>query len=103
VIRLHRLIDRGRRHPVVGPLVVLLVVLLVALTMLHEGHEGLAGEIGVLCVGIALFLVTAAALAPVAQFTSLVAAALSARAPPSRLAEILSFGFRTPSSLPLRL
>ncbi|HJU48484.1 MAG TPA: hypothetical protein VJ689_10135 [Gaiellaceae bacterium] len=103
MIRLHRLIDRGRRHPVVGPLVVLLVVLLVALTMLHEGHEGLAGEIGVLCVGIAVLLVTAAALAPVARFTSLVAAALPARAPPSVPAEVPSFGFGTPSSLPLRL
>ena len=87
----------------VGPLVVLLVVLLVALTMLHEGHESLAGEIGVLCVGIALLLVTAAALAPVARFTSLVAASLPSRAPPPLLAEIPSFGFGAQSSLPLRL
>ena len=87
----------------VGPLVVLLVALLVALTMLHEGHEGLTGDIGVLCVGISLLLVTAAALAPVARFTSPVAAALPARAPPSLIADTSPFGFGTPSSLPLRL
>ena len=87
----------------VGPLLVLLLVILVALTMLHEGHEGAAGEVGALCVGIALLVLTAAACAPLRRFTSFVAAALAARAPPALLAGVPTLGFRTPSSLPLRL
>lgn len=103
MIRLRQLIDRGRRHPLLGPLVILLLVLLIALTMLHEGHESVTGDVGVLCVGIALLLMTAVVLASVAPFMRLVAAALAARGPPAYLVDTAVFGRNPPSSLPLRL
>ena len=86
-----------------GPLLIVLLVVLIAITMLHEGHESVAGDIGVLCVGIALLLMTAVVLASAAQSMRFVAAALPARGPPAYPSGTVVFGPDPPSALPLRL
>lgn len=97
------LIDRGRRHPVLGPLLTVLLVLLIAITMLHEGHESIAGDTGMLCVGIALLLMTAVVLASAAPLMRFVDPALPARGPPPRRVDTVVFGPDAASALPLRL
>lgn len=82
VIRLRRLIDRGRRHPVVGPLLVLVLVLLIAFAVLHEGHESAGIDAGVLCIGVAVILMVAALIAPPTALARVEGAVVPARAPP---------------------
>lgn len=103
MIRLRQLLDRGRRHPLLGPLVVLLLVLLTALTAMHEGHESTASDIGVLCVGIAVLLVATVVLASAAPLMTVAGAAQPARAPPASLVDTFSIGHDPPDFLPLRL
>ena len=86
-----------------GPLLIVLLVVLIAITMLHEGHESVAGDIGVLCVGIALLLITAVVLASAAPSMRFVAAALPARGPPAYRVDRVVFGSDPASALPLRL
>lgn len=48
MIRLRRTLERGRKHPVLGPILLIVLVLLLAMVFLHaaqEGHEA-ATEIG---------------------------------------------------------
>jgi hypothetical protein len=102
VIRLNQILERGRRHPLLGPLVVILLVLLVVMTALHEGHESVAGDVGLLCIGIAMLLVGfVSALRTGAPLVEAVSA-LTPRAPPPQAtapAPLDTFAFR---SLPLR-
>lgn len=86
-----------------GPLLVVLLVLLIAITFLHEGHESVAGDIGILCVGIALVLMTTVVLASAAPSMRPVAAALPARGPPAYRVDRVVFAPDPASALPLRL
>lgn len=54
VIALRRNIERWRRHPIIGPILIVLLVVMLAFVFLHESHEQIAAEVGELCVGIAL-------------------------------------------------
>lgn len=48
------MLERGRAHPILGPLVVLLLVVLLAMVIIHtalDGHDS-ATEVGILCVAI---------------------------------------------------
>lgn len=51
MIRLRRTLERGRAHPVLGPIVVLMLVLLLVLVSLHAVLDGQAAatEVGALC------------------------------------------------------
>ena len=54
VIKLRRTLERGRAHPVLGPIVLILLVLLLAMVFLHtaiDGHDS-ATETGMLCIAI---------------------------------------------------
>lgn len=59
MVRLRRMLERGRRHPVLGPILVVLLVLLLAMTWLHAAHEGWDGaiDLGVVCVVLASIVV----------------------------------------------
>lgn len=57
MIALRRKIERWRRHPILGPLLIVLLVLVLAFVFLHESHEKIAADVAELCVGIALLLV----------------------------------------------
>lgn len=103
MIRLNRLIERGRRHPVLGPLLVLLVVLLLVLTMVHEGHESVAADAGLLCVGIALLLMVTTLAPPRRRFVVFVDASTPGRGPPVVPVDTPAAMRGRPSDLPLRL
>ena len=52
------MLERGRTHPILGPVLLVLFVLLLVMVFLHLFHEGfdaLAG-IGATCIGIAVVL-----------------------------------------------
>lgn len=96
------MIERGRRHPVLGPLIVVLLVLLIAFTLWHEGNEAVGADAGVLCVGIALVLMLAALIAP-SPSLRLVTVVVGARAPPRHAGAAPVTAFLSSSYLPLRL
>ena len=58
MIRLRRMLERGRRHPLLGPIVIVLLVLLLAMVCLHAAHEGWDGavELGAICIGFVTIL-----------------------------------------------
>ena len=58
MITLRRALERGRRHPVLGPIVVVLLAILLVLVVLHAAHEGWDGaaELGIACVVIATLM-----------------------------------------------
>jgi hypothetical protein len=52
------MIERGRAHPILGPIVVIVLVLVLAMVALHaalDRHDA-ASELGAICLGIAVFL-----------------------------------------------
>ena len=58
VIRLRQALERGRRHPVLGPILLILLVLLLAMVFLHaagEGHDAVT-EVGAMCMVILTIL-----------------------------------------------
>lgn len=58
MIRLRQSLERGRRHPLLGPILLLLLVLVLALTFLHvaqDGHEA-AADLGAACLALVSFL-----------------------------------------------
>lgn len=58
MIRLRRMLERGRKHPVLGPIVLVLLVLLLAMVCFHAAQDGWDGaaEIGALCIGLVTML-----------------------------------------------
>jgi len=50
--------ERGRAHPILGPVLLILLVLLLAMVFVHVAHEGIdaAAGMGAICVGIAAAL-----------------------------------------------
>ena len=58
MIQLRRTLERGRAHPILGPILLVLLVLLLAMTFLHAAHdnEHIALDAGAICLGIATFL-----------------------------------------------
>ena len=86
-----------------GPLLILLLVLLIAFTLLHEGHESTGVDAGVLCVGMALVLLTAAVLAPRPATGRALASLVLPRAPPRRAAVAVVTALPSSCPIPLRL
>jgi len=52
------MLERGRKHPVLGPIVLVLLVLLLAMVCFHSAQDGWGGAAGVgaVCIGIATIL-----------------------------------------------
>ena len=57
MIRLRRLLERGRAHPILGPVLLVFLVLLLAMVFVHAAHDGMeaATEVGVICFALASF------------------------------------------------
>lgn len=58
MIRLRSTFERGRAHPLLGPLLLVVLVLLLAMVFLHIVQEGVevAAEFGAACIAIATIL-----------------------------------------------
>ena len=58
MIWLRRTLDRGRAHPILGPILLIVLALLLALVFLHAAHEGhdAATEVGAFCLAILTIL-----------------------------------------------
>lgn len=58
MIRLRYILERGRAHPIFGPILLILLVLLLAMVFLHIAYEGMdaAAGLGAMCVGFATAL-----------------------------------------------
>lgn len=58
MIRRRRLLERGRAHPVLGPVILIALVLILGLLFVHAAHDGpnVATEVGAFCFAIAVFL-----------------------------------------------
>ena len=81
MIALRRLIERGIRHPLLGPLCLILLALLLAFTVIHGAHDQIhQGEL-VVCIALLIAAVISIAV-PRLQIVRLIAASVS-RAPPS--------------------
>lgn len=86
MIALRQTIERGLRHPVLGPLCVLLLALLLAFTFLHSlehGHDdGVGAPFGYLCVAIASLLLLRATPRQTVVVASRTPSDVTDRAPP---------------------
>lgn len=103
MIQLRRRLERGIRHPLIGPLLILVSAVLLAMTVLHETHETIGGDPSEFCVALAglllallTFVVLTAAVAPVLAPTL-------ARGPPDRVHVASSVGRVRPNLVSLRL
>lgn len=58
MIRLRRTIERGRAHPIFGPILLIVLALLLAMVFLHAAHDGqdAATEVGAFCLAILTIL-----------------------------------------------
>jgi heme/copper-type cytochrome/quinol oxidase subunit 2 len=58
VIRLRRTLERGRAHPVIGPILLIVLALLLAMVFVHAAHDGhdAAVEVGAMCLAILTIL-----------------------------------------------
>lgn len=103
MIRLRQQIQRGLRHPVVGPLLLLLFAVLVVFIALHETSEGIAGHVELICVALAMVLIAALPLAEAQRVTIRPRGASPSRAPPRATLRLRSTGIGTSAFHPLRL
>ena len=51
------MLERGRAHPILGPVLLVVLVLLLAMVFVHAAHDGLdaATEVGAMCLALASF------------------------------------------------
>lgn len=103
VIRLRQHIERGLRHPLVGPLLLLLLAVLVVFTALHETSESIFGEAGLVCVAIALVLLAVVPFAGRRPVPARLAATNPSRGPPIENRRLRVPGIYVLDFRPLRL
>jgi hypothetical protein len=103
MIRLRQQIERGLRHPVVGPLLVLLLAVLVVFIALHETSEGIAGHVELICVAIAIVLLAAVPFAEALHVAARPLGTNPSRGPPPAERRFSPSGIRTSAFHPLRL
>lgn len=103
MIRLRRHIECGLRHPLVGPLLLLLLAVLVVFIALHETSEGIAGHVELICVALAFVLLAVLPLTGALRLTIRPRGASPSRAPPPASRELRPISISTSSFLPLRL
>lgn len=87
----------------IGPLLLLFLVLLVVFTALHETSEGLAGDVGLVCVAIALVLLATVPFAARRPVATRLAATNPSRGPPVENRRLRIPGIHLPDFHPLRL
>ena len=51
------MLERGRAHPILGPVLLVVLVLLLAMVFVHAAHDGMdaATEVGAMCLALASF------------------------------------------------
>ena len=103
MIRLRGHIERGLRHPLVGPLLLLVLAVLVVFMALHEMSEGLPGDAAVACVAIVLILMSIVPLAVSRPVASRRAAKRPIRAPPVDRRKLRPLDAHALHFVPLRL
>jgi hypothetical protein len=103
VIKLRRQIERGLRHPVVGPLLLLALAVLVAFMALHVTSESISGHAELICAALALVLLVALSGGESPQLATRVVATNSSRGPPVASLRLRIPGRDAPDYLPLRL
>lgn len=101
------MLERGRAHPILGPLVLILLVLLLAMVFLHAAHDGDDGAAGIggICIAIASFLGLLFVDGPRRGLPAPLAAGRRPRGPPGRDLRRASAPLPIPTiapSLPLR-
>lgn len=82
MIALRRQIERGIRHPVLGPFCLLLLALLLAFTVIHATHDQIHSHELVICVAFLLGALVSLALPRVRDVTA--STTRVARGPPPR-------------------
>jgi hypothetical protein len=102
VIRFHRILERGFRHPVIGLLLLVLLAILVVFADLHELDDVLPGDFAFACVAIVLDLFTIVPLALSWSAATRLEATLG-RARPVERGKVRAPRIQTPSFVPLRL
>jgi hypothetical protein len=55
------MLERGRAHPILGPVLLVVLVLLLAMVFVHAAHDGMdaATEVGAICFALASFFALA--------------------------------------------
>jgi hypothetical protein len=55
------MLERGRAHPILGPILLVFLVLLLAMVFVHAAHDGMdaATEVGAICFALASFFALA--------------------------------------------
>lgn len=58
MIRIRQMLERGRAHPILGPILLIALVLVLAMLFFHAMHDGpgAATEVGSICLGIVTVL-----------------------------------------------
>lgn len=103
MIRLRREIERGLRHPLVGPLLLVFLAVLVVFIALHETSDSIAGHVALICVAIAIVLLAAVSLAGVPHPATRSLGTNPPRGPPSAYRRLSTPGTDTSDFHPLRL
>lgn len=102
MIRLRRQIERGLRHPLAGPLLLLLIAALVVFVALHELTEGLPGDTALACVALALALLAAVPPAVSGTIATRHGATRPSRAPPVESGGPVALALHSLDFIPLR-
>lgn len=103
MIRLRQQIERGLRHPVVGPLLLLLLAVLVVFIALHETSESVAVHVELICVALAIVLLAAVPLVEALHVATRPLGTNPSRGPPPSDRRLCPSGIRTSAIHPLRL
>ena len=101
------MLERGRAHPILGPILLVVLVLLLAMVFVHAAHDGLdaATEVGAMCLALASFFWVAVLERLLRRPQEAHAWTPDARGPPAVSGATHLVPVRiaaTPSSIPLR-
>jgi hypothetical protein len=77
------MLERGRAHPILGPILLIALVVLLAFVFLHLAEEGTAAEIGAMCLALVTVLWLPLLERPRSTPTEPLVSAASDRGPPS--------------------
>lgn len=102
IIRLRELIERGLRHPRLGPVVLILLAVLLAAVLIHEGGERLADGVGELCMALFVLVVLCGLARPALDRCSR-SAAQARRSAWTPFGGVTACAQPPPRTLPLRL
>ena len=101
MIRLRAAIGRGLRHPVLGPLLVIVLAVMLVMLVFHTTHDQLHQAGLLICA--AVMLLVAAFLIPPRRLTPVWRSRPNRRGPPARRCAPIASGFSEMAAFPLRL